>query len=234
LAALRNYLRDPKIGLGILDNTDVLSVHAWDNPKRRDRFLELDALFDDLRRLGRKPELAITEYGLARPEPTDSSDRMNVKMRSRDNVANTSFFGSISARDLLRFYASGVGTIIHWEFRDESWGKASFGLLDETGNERPINDARDFRTPRGRRAKTHRPDYGKQCLCGTSARTRCPLERKSRRQRLGYRFRRWDTTYGEIIGNPAPMPRQRRPVGFRRAAMESREHDDRKTLIELI
>ena len=138
LAALRNYLRDPKIGQTILDNIDVLSVHGWDNPRRRDRFLELDALFEDLKRLGRRPELALTEYGLARPEPADSSDRMNVKMRTPDNVANTSFFGSLSARDLLRFYAKGVGTIIHWEFRDESWGKASFGLLDEKSNERPI------------------------------------------------------------------------------------------------
>jgi hypothetical protein len=138
VATLRNYLRDAKVGQAIIDSVDILSVHGWDNPRRRDRFLELDALFEDLKRLRRKPALAITEYGLARPKPTDTSEHMNVKTRSPDNVANSSFFGSISARDLLRFYASGVGTIIHWEFRDESWGKASFGLVDESGKERPI------------------------------------------------------------------------------------------------
>src|SRR5262249_32084934 len=42
------------------------------------------------------------------------------------------------ARDLLRFYASGVGTVIHWEFQDQSWGQSSFGLLDEKANARPI------------------------------------------------------------------------------------------------
>jgi len=138
LAALRDYLREPNVALSILDNIDVLSVHGWDNPNKRNRFLDLDALFADLRNLGRAPELAVTEYGLARPEPADTSDRMNVKTRSPENVANTPYFASISARDLMRFYAKGIGTVIHWEFHDQSWGKASFGLLDEKGNERPI------------------------------------------------------------------------------------------------
>jgi hypothetical protein len=138
LAPARSFLRDPKVGRAILDNVDVLSVHGWDNSKGRDRFVELDALLDDLRRLGRKPALAITEFGLARPVPADSSNRMNVKKRAPDHVADTPLYGSTSVRDLLRFYARSVGTIIHWEFQDQTWGKASFGLLDETGHERPI------------------------------------------------------------------------------------------------
>jgi hypothetical protein len=138
LAPARRFLENPRVGRAIVDNVDVLSVHGWDNSKGRDRFLELDSLLDDLRRLQRKPELAITEYGLARPVPADSSNRMNVKKRTPNHVADTPFYGSISAGDLLGFYARGIGTIIHWEFQDQRWGKASFGLLDDDGKVRPI------------------------------------------------------------------------------------------------
>jgi hypothetical protein len=138
IAATRGYLKDAKLARDILESIDVLSTHGWDNPKRRDRFIELEALLDDLRRLHVKPEVAVTEFGLARPIPADTSDRMNVKTRAANNIANTPFFGAINSRDLLRMYAAGVGTVIQWEYRDESWGKASFGLMDDKGRARPL------------------------------------------------------------------------------------------------
>lgn len=138
IRALRHYLRQPAVALGIVDNVDLLSVHAWDNPEGADRFAELDGLNDDLRRLERRPELVVTEYGLARPDPTDRSDRMNVKTRAQDSIADTDFYASLVIRDLLRLYAGGAGTVMMWEFQDQDWGKASFGLLKEKGEPRPI------------------------------------------------------------------------------------------------
>jgi hypothetical protein len=138
VAALRRYLRDADIAGRLLDAIDVLSVHAWDNPDRRARFSELFALQDDLRRLGRAPELAVTEYGLARPDTGDASDRANVKKRAPDTVANTERYASLTARDVLHLFAAGAGTVIYWEFQDQDWGRSSFGLLNESGDERPI------------------------------------------------------------------------------------------------
>lgn len=138
IRALRHYLRQPAVARGILDSIDLLSVHAWDNPESTDRFAELDGLNDDLRRLERRPELVVTEYGLARPDPADKSDRMNVKTRAQDSIADTDFYASLVIRDLLRLYAGGAGTVMMWEFQDQDWGKASFGLLKEKGEPRPI------------------------------------------------------------------------------------------------
>jgi hypothetical protein len=141
IGALRHYLADPATARGILDSVDVLSVHGWDNPHEPDRFVELAALYADLERLNRSPELAMTEYGIARPDPDDSSDRMNVKKRAPDGVALTPFFASLTARDMIRFYGKGIGTIIYWEYQDQRWGRASFGLLDENGKAKPLYDA---------------------------------------------------------------------------------------------
>lgn len=140
IRALRNYLREPALARGIVDNVDLLSVHAWDNAESADRFSALDALSDDLRKLGRRPELVVTEYGIARPDPTDNSDRMNVKKRTANSVADTDFYASLVMRDLLRLYAGGAGTVMMWEFQDQDWGTASFGLLKENGERRPIYD----------------------------------------------------------------------------------------------
>lgn len=138
VAGTRAFLAEPRTARAILDAVDTLSIHGWDNPARRDRLLEFESLLDDLRRLDRKPAIALTEYGLARPDPADASDRMNVKKRAADHVANTLPYGIQTARDMLRFYGAGVGAIIHWEFQDQNWGHSSFGLLDARGDERPI------------------------------------------------------------------------------------------------
>jgi hypothetical protein len=140
IRALRAYLRQPAIAQAIIDSVDILSVHAWDNANTDDRFSELDGLQDDLKRLQRRPELVVTEYGLARPDPTDNSDRMNVKRRAPDSIADTPFYASLVIRDLLRLYAGGAGAVMMWEFQDQDWGSASFGLLNEKGERRPIYD----------------------------------------------------------------------------------------------
>jgi len=139
LSALRRYLEDPQGGgKPLLDAIDVLSAHAWDDPAKADRFAELAAVQNDLRALRRKPEIALTEFALARPLPEDRSDRMNVKRRVPGGISDTPLYAALSARDLLRFYALGAGTVLYWEFQDQSWGKASFGLRDVTDRPRPI------------------------------------------------------------------------------------------------
>lgn len=133
---LREFLRDGAVAKKIVNAVDVLSVHAWDNPQHSDRFGELYSLHDDLAKLGSNPELAVTEFGLAKPDPADLSDRMNVKKRTRNGISETQPYATLVTRDLLRLYAAGVGRVMYWELQDQAWGTASFGLLDEKGNER--------------------------------------------------------------------------------------------------
>jgi hypothetical protein len=141
LTALNAYLSEARTATAIIDSVDVLSMHSWQPDGGPDRFSELEKLGRTLANLDRKPQLAITEYGIARPVPGDRSDRNNLKKRVPETPANTALFASVSARDLLRFYARGITTAIAWEFSDQSWGHSSFGLLDRNAGERPVYGA---------------------------------------------------------------------------------------------
>jgi hypothetical protein len=141
IAALQAYLADRDVAEGILDGVDILSVHGWDDRRRADVFGQLDSLLARLGQLGRSKEIAMTEYGIARPVPTDSSPGADMKTRASEGMARSPFFASITTRDLLRLYGRGIGTIIYWEFQDPVWGKASYGLLDTKGTKRPLYHA---------------------------------------------------------------------------------------------
>ena len=86
-------------------------------------------------------EVALTEYGIARPVPGDNSPSADMKTRAAQGMARSPYFASLTTRDLLRLYGRGIGTVISWEFQDPVWGKASYGLLDPEGNERPVYHA---------------------------------------------------------------------------------------------
>jgi hypothetical protein len=138
IAALEPFLADAALARRLLAAVDVLSLHAWDDPRRRGPHAGLDAIFRRLAGLGVRREIAITEYAIARPRPSDPSPQAYLKMRVPGTLADTNFFAAVTARDLLRLYGRGVGTVIYWEYQDPPWGRASFGLLDPKGMRRPV------------------------------------------------------------------------------------------------
>ena len=141
ITALQSYLADRDAAEGILDGVDVLSVHGWDDRRQTDVFSAFDVLLERMRALGRRPEVALTEYGIARPVPGDNSPSADMKTRAAQGMARSPYFASLTTRDLLRLYGRGIGTVISWEFQDPVWGKASYGLLDPEGKERPVYHA---------------------------------------------------------------------------------------------
>ena len=99
------------------------------------------SFFADFARLGVKPKIAITEYGLAKPDPDAKGDAMNVTKRIANSIADTAGYPPASLRDLLRLYADHVETVLYWEFQDQTWSGGLFGLLDTGGERKPIYDA---------------------------------------------------------------------------------------------
>ena len=140
VAATRAFFADEKTGKAILGAVDVLSLHVWDDKAGHDRFGEFDRLLADLARLGPLPSIAVTEYGLAKPEPAAKGDRMNVTKRVDDSVALTPGYPPASLRDLLRLYGDRVETVLYWEFQDQNWSSGLFGLVDTAGRPKPIYD----------------------------------------------------------------------------------------------
>ncbi|OJY36047.1 MAG: hypothetical protein BGP06_03780 [Rhizobiales bacterium 65-9] len=138
ITAARRYFQDPTLAAKILDHLDVVSTHAWDEPGGGDRSAALERLRADVRRAGRDHAIAITEYGIARPDPSDLSPRANLKMRAPDHIAGTKQYAALASCDILRFFSLGVGPVIVWEFRDQPWGRSSFGLLNEAGAKKPV------------------------------------------------------------------------------------------------
>lgn len=139
-AATRTFFADPKTGKAILAAVDVLSLHVWDDKAGHDRFAEFDRLLADLKRLGPLPPIAVTEYGLAKPDPSAAGDRMNVTKRVADSIAFAPSYPPASLRDLLRLYGDRVETVLYWEFQDQSWSSGLFGLLGTDGRPKPIYD----------------------------------------------------------------------------------------------
>ena len=141
VAATRAFFVDPATAKSIIGAVDVVSLHVWDDKAGRDRFAEFDQLFADFARLGVKPKIAITEYGLAKPDPDAKGDAMNVTKRIANSIADTAGYPPASLRDLLRLYADHVETVLYWELQDQRWSGGLFGLLDTGGERKPIYDA---------------------------------------------------------------------------------------------
>ncbi|AMJ61178.1 hypothetical protein AXW83_13515 [Bosea sp. PAMC 26642] len=185
IAEAQPFFRDKAIALGILDAVDVVSLHAWDDAAGMDRSAELDKLLARFAELGRKPEIAITEFGVGRPDILDKTQRMNARNRGDDNIGLTEAYAGYSTRDLMRLYAGKVGIVIQWEFQDQSWGKGSMGLLDVKGQEKPVY--------RAMRTLAERLDADRPDAIETSPDGRVALLRKAGRDSL-------------IVSNPSREP----------------------------
>lgn len=138
VAATRKFLEDKDIAQRILRAVDVLSLHVWDDKGGKNRFSELTRFFTYLEKLGLRPQIAVTEYGLARPILDARQDRMNVDKRVAGSIASSPAYPAASIGDLAQLYANRIGPVLYWQFQDQSWGKGLFGLLDVAGEPKPI------------------------------------------------------------------------------------------------
>jgi hypothetical protein len=132
------YLAAPGMGSAIGKAVDILSLHMWDDKANRDHLSALHHFLESLSALKISREVWVSELGLAKPFLERNDAEMNAGNRVPNNIAMTQAYAVLTARDLLRTYGEGVGTVIYWEFRDQSWGRGLVGLLSIDGTPKPV------------------------------------------------------------------------------------------------
>jgi hypothetical protein len=149
LASLKSnvdYFGDRETAARILANIDIVSVHAWDDRKGHNIVEEaraVRALFD---RLGWIKPIMVSEFAPTFPRPEDRAAKRGPDQRvaadKRDVLVNDLPRYAPSTLELfLSFAALGYGPLIYWEFKDQSWGSMSYGLVDKAGRPRPAYEA---------------------------------------------------------------------------------------------
>jgi Glycosyl hydrolase catalytic core len=134
----REYLGSGRAASDIARSVDVISLHTWDDKMGLDHYRSLDAFLRAIDPLSPRRSVWITEFGLTRPFPGNTSPAADTSKRAPNSVAMTQLYGVLSARDLLRAYATGVGPVIYWEFQDQSWEDSLHGLLNVDGSPKPV------------------------------------------------------------------------------------------------
>jgi hypothetical protein len=134
----RQYLASERTASDIAKSVDVISLHTWDDKLGLDHYRSLDEFLRSIDPLSPRRSVWITEFGLTRPFPGNTSPAADTSKRAPNSVAMTQLYGVLSARDLLRAYATGVGPVIYWEFQDQSWEDSLHGLLNVDGSPKPV------------------------------------------------------------------------------------------------
>jgi hypothetical protein len=137
IAALNEYLRDERVARAMLANLDLVSVHAWDDRSNKDLLAEAVRAKGRLKLLGHAEAVAVTEFGLTFLQPDDRASGRGAMTRSPAAVSGRQDYAARSISAALSLGSFGFGPIIYWEYRDPSWGKASYGLRDVAGRPRP-------------------------------------------------------------------------------------------------
>jgi hypothetical protein len=137
-SATRPFLAEPDRARELLRLVDVFSLHGWGDPAGKAWGDELEALLQDLARLGATPPIAVTEYGLTRIDPTRTEPNMNARNRVPDSVTTTPAYAGASLAAFFRVFRGRIGEVMYWEFEDQSWGRSLFGLLDVEAQPKPI------------------------------------------------------------------------------------------------
>lgn len=138
--ATRPFLAEPDKARELLRLVDVFSLHGWGDPAGTAWGEDLEALLQDLARLGPTPPIAVTEYGLTRIDPTRTEPNMTARNRVPDSVTTTPAYAGASLAAFFRVFRGRIGEVMYWEFEDQSWGRSLFGLLDVEAQPKPIYD----------------------------------------------------------------------------------------------
>ena len=139
--ALLGYLRDPALGRQLLDAVDLVSVHAWDDRLDRDIRTVARETRQRLAALGYGGHVAVTEFAPTFLDGDDRSAGRGANKRSALSQSNTDRYAAEVLRTKAALLSLGMSPVIFWEYRDVGWGKASYGLIDLAGRERPTYGA---------------------------------------------------------------------------------------------
>lgn len=132
------YLAEPGMGPAIEKAVDALSLHMWDDKANRDHLAALNSFLRSLPTSKLSRDIWVSEFGLARPYLDHVEPEMNTGNRVPNSIAMTQAYAVLVARDLLRTYGEGVGTVMYWEFQDQKWGRGLLGLLSTDGTPKPV------------------------------------------------------------------------------------------------
>src|SRR5207253_9349724 len=92
--------------------------------------------------------------------------------RSENSAASSADFGVSVAGEALKLIADGANQISFWQAEDPSWSHDAFGLLDETGQRKPVARALEsFLQPLSKDVRVARPDKSPFGFAGAAFQT---------------------------------------------------------------
>jgi hypothetical protein len=85
--------------------------------------------------------IVITEFTSESPRWGRAPYDGGPEARTESNAASSADFGVSVAGEALKLIADGASQISFWQAEDPSWSHDAFGLLDETGQRKPVANA---------------------------------------------------------------------------------------------
>jgi hypothetical protein len=85
--------------------------------------------------------IVVTEFTSENPRWSRTPYDAGPEARSENNAASSADFGVSVAGEALKLIADGANQVSFWQAEDPSWSHDAFGLLDETGQRKPVASA---------------------------------------------------------------------------------------------
>jgi hypothetical protein len=85
--------------------------------------------------------IIVTEFTSESPRWSRAPYDAGPEARSENNAASSADFGVSVAGEALKLIADGANQVSFWQAEDPSWSHDAFGLLDETGQRKPVASA---------------------------------------------------------------------------------------------
>jgi hypothetical protein len=117
-----------------------LSWHDYDTTKRPEPAGFAGVPLDLLSQVHGLP-IVVTEFTSESPRWSRAPYDSGPEARSENNATNSADFGVSVAGEALKLIADGARQVSYWQAEDPSWANDSFGLLDETGQRKPVASA---------------------------------------------------------------------------------------------
>jgi hypothetical protein len=117
-----------------------LSWHDYDTTKRPEPAGFAGVPLNLLSQAHRLP-IVVTEFTSESPRWSRAPYDAGPEARSENNAASSADFGVSVAGEALKLIADGASQVSFWQAEDPSWTHDAFGLLDETGQRKPVAGA---------------------------------------------------------------------------------------------
>jgi hypothetical protein len=103
--------------------------------------------------------IVVTEFTSESPRWSRSPYDAGPEARSENNATSSADFGVSVAGETLKLIADGANQVSFWQAEDPSWSHDAFGLLDATGQRKPVASAlQSFLQPLSKDVRVARPD----------------------------------------------------------------------------